>query len=243
MAIQANYSGLQNQIADELGGRQDLLAPLGDSALTLSPIQNAIQSAIAKWEREPFYFNQTVVQTPLGGPWSVSTAAGQEYYGAATAPASGAAFGSLAKIRSLWLLIGRNRYTLTERPSQYLDDVAVNPASLAQPTDWSYAAGLLRLHPIPDGAYPVGYEAIARLAPLAAPTDANAWTQDAFDLIRAEAKLILAEEVLQDAELAALMSRAIYGDPTLPRRRGYLDSLKAEGTRRSGRGRLRPTVF
>src|SRR5262245_2417921 len=140
MAIAANYSGLQNQIADELGGRQDLLAPLGDSALTLSPIQNAIQSAIAKWEREPFYFNQVIVQTPLAGPWAVSTAAGQEYYGAATTPASYAGLATTAKIRALWLLVGRSRYTLTERTSQYLDDVAVNPASLGQPTDWSYAA-------------------------------------------------------------------------------------------------------
>jgi hypothetical protein len=32
---------LQQQIADELGDRQDLLLPLSDSALSQSPIQNA----------------------------------------------------------------------------------------------------------------------------------------------------------------------------------------------------------
>src|SRR5579862_6692808 len=154
MAISATYLTLQQQIADELGDRQDLLSPLSDSSLALSPIQNAIQSAIAKWEREPFYFNQAIVQTPLAGPYAAATAAGQEYYGAATTPSSYAALATIAKIRKLWVLIGANRYTLTERTSQYLDDVSVNPAVTGEPVDWSYAAGLLRLYPIPNGAYP-----------------------------------------------------------------------------------------
>jgi hypothetical protein len=243
VAIATNYLTLQQQIADELGDRQDLLAPLDDSALLLSPIQNAIQSAIAKWEREPFYFNQAIVQTPLSGPYALATASGQEYYGAATTPASYAALASFAKIRKAWVLVARNRYTLNERTAQYLDDVSVNPAVTGEPVDWSYAAGLLRLYPIPNGAYPIGFEAIQRLPALSAASDANAWTQDAADLIRAEAKLILAEELLHDIELAALMQRAIYGDPGEPRRRGYLHALKAEGARRSGRGRIRPTHF
>lgn len=240
MSISANYSGLQNQIADELGGRQDLLSPLSDSALTLSPIQNAIQSAISKWEREPFYFNQVVVQT---SPAVVSTASGQEYYGASTTPVAYAQFATLAKIRKLWVLVSGQRYTLTERTSQYLDDISVNPTNLAMPTDWSYSAKMLRLYPIPDNTYPLGYEGIKRESDLSAAGDSNAWTTDGFDLIRAEAKLILAEEVLQDSDLAALMTRAIYGDPSNPRRRGYLDALKGEGARRSGRGGIRPTTF
>jgi len=51
MTISATYLQLQRQIADELGDRTDLLTPLSDSGETLSPIQNAVQSAIAKWER------------------------------------------------------------------------------------------------------------------------------------------------------------------------------------------------
>jgi hypothetical protein len=239
MAIAATYITLQQQIADELGDRQDLLAPLSDSGLTLSPIQNAIQTAIAKWEREPFYFNQVIVQTPVGGPSAFSTATGQEYYGAVDY----AALASFAKLRKAWVLISRNRYTLNERTPQYLDDISVNPAVTGEPTDWAYAGGLLRLYPIPNGAYPVGLEAIQRFAALANPTDGNGWTTDAYDLIRAEAKLILAEEVLHDVELAGLMQRAIYGDPAQAARRGYLDALKAETARRSGRSRIRPSHF
>jgi hypothetical protein len=243
VAIAANYLTLQQQIADELGDRQDLLAPLSDSSLTLSPIQNAIQSAIAKWEREPFYFNQVVVQTPASGPYAVSTASGQEYYGAATSPSNYAPLATFAKIRKAWVLIAANRYTINERTPQYLDDVSVNPSVTGEPIDWAYAGQLLRLYPIPNGSYPLGFEAIQRLAALANPADANAWTQDGYDLIRCEAKLMLAEEVLHDTELAALMQRAIYGDPAQPHRRGYLDALKAETTRRSARGRIRASHF
>lgn len=243
MSISGNYSTLQNQIADELGGRQDLLSPLSDSSLALSPIQNAIQSAISKWEREPFYFNQAIIQTPTAGPVTLSTSAGQEYYGAATTPSSYAGIATWAKIRKLWVLVSSNRYTLTERTSQYMDEISVNPDNVAQPTDWSYSAKLLRLYPIPDNTYPLGAELIVRFEPLSGDTDANVWTQDAYDLIRAESKLILAGEVLQDADLAALMVKAIYGDPAVPRMRGYLDALKAEGARRSGRGRVIPTAF
>lgn len=243
MAISTNYLTLQQQIADELGGRQDLLRPLGDSGLTVSPIQSAIQSAIAKWEREPFYFNQTIVPTPTSGPYAVSTANGQEYYGAATAPSSYAPLASFAKIRKAWVLIAQNRYTLIERTAQYLDEVSVNPSVTGEPIDYAYSGNLLRLYPIPNGAYPLGFEAIQRLPALAQDADANAWTQDGYDLIRCEAKLILAEQVLHDTELAALMQRAIYGDPAQPGRRGYLDALKAETTRRSGRGRIRGSHF
>jgi hypothetical protein len=243
MSISATYITLQQQIADELGDRQDLLSPLSDSSLALSPIQNAIQSAIAKWEREPFYFNQVIVQTTLAGPFAFSTAIGQEYYGASTTPSSYAALASFAKIRKAWVLISSNRYALNERTPQYLDDISVNPAVTGEPIDWAYSGELLRLYPIPNGAYPIGLEAIQRFVNLVNPTDANPWTQDGYDLIRAEAKLILAEEVLKDPELASLMQRAIYGDPTQPQRRGYLEALKAESTRRGGRGKIRPSHF
>jgi hypothetical protein len=239
MAISATYITLQQQIADELGDRQDLLSPLGDSNLALSPIQNAIQSAVAKWEREPFYFNQVIVQTTLAGPYAFSTVAGQEYYGAADY----APLATFAKIRKAWVFISSNRYAMNERTPQYLDDISVNPAVTGEPIDWAYAAEMLRLYPIPNGAYPVGLEAIQRLSALVNPSDANAWTQDGFDLIRAEAKLILAEEVLKDPPLAQLMQRAIYGDPAQPQRRGYLEALKAESARRGGRGKIRPSHF
>ncbi len=242
MTISANYLTLQQQIADELGDRQDLLSPLSDSSLTNSPIVNAIQSAIAKWEREPFYFNELLLETPLTAPsggYPFQTVAGQEYYGAS----SYANIPTLAVIKKLWVLVSGQRYTLEARTAQYLEDISVNQSSLSQPVDYSYQALQLRFYPIPDNSYPVGIYGTQRLTPLVNGTDANAWTQDAYDLIRSEAKSILAREVLYDETVYAAMQRAIYGDPTVRGDRGYLYALKAENSRRGGQGRMRPTYF
>lgn len=239
MTISANYLTLQRQIADELGDRQNLLTPLGDSNLTLSPIQNAIQSAIAKWEREPFYFNEVYDQNVF------STVASQEFYTSSAA----AMVASSPDMMKLHVLINANRYPLEVRTWQYLEDISANPAVVGQPVDYAYFAEQLRFYPIPDGAYPIAISATQRITNLSAGTDANVWTQDAYDLIRSEAKLILAREVLSDDDMATRMELAIYGASSaggsfgrVPGQRGYLYALKAE-TMRRGRSQIRPSYF
>lgn len=238
MAISSNYITLQHQIADECGDNQALLSPLADSIGLASPIINAIQAAIAKWEREPFYFNDFRLEPLAGGPFN--TVRGQEFYGAVDY----APLATLACIKSVRVLVGNNRYPLNERDSNYLNDISVNPVNTGQPVDYSYDAQQMRMYPIPNAAYPVGLTGTLRLSTLANDTDANAWTQDAFDLIRSEAKLILGRDVIYDENIAASAYRAIYGDPQFPEDRGFLYALKAETTRRhSGRTRVRPTYF
>lgn len=233
MAISATFQALQRTIADELGDRTDLLSPLSDSGLTNSPVVNAIYSAIAKWEREPFYFNQAYSQNVF------STVKGQEFYTSADYPA----IATVPLIDKIHILINANRYTLRFRTWQYLELISVNPAVTSQPIDVAYYDEQLRLYPIPDNAYPLTFSWTTRLAALVNNTDTDAWTQDAYDLIRSEAKLILAEEVLHDPDLAAEATRSIYGDPNMPARRGYLYAVKAETTRREGRGRIIPSQF
>lgn len=239
MTISANYVQLQQQIADELGDRQDLLVPLSDSALSLSPVQNAIQSAIAKWEREPFYFNEVYDQNLF------NTVAGQEFYNSASA----ALVATSPNLMKLHVLISNNRYPLKPRTWDYIEDTSVNPQVVGQPVDYAYLGEQLRFYPIPDNAYPITVAATQRLTNLVVDTDANVWTQDAFDLIRSEAKLILAREVLSDDDLATRMELTIYGASSaggsfgrVPAQRGYLYSLKAETTRRA-RSRITPSYF
>src|SRR5579885_3248217 len=239
MAISADYITLQRHIADDLGDRQDLLSPLSDESLTLSPIQNAIQSAIAKWEREPFYFNELYDTSFL------TTVKGQEFYTSTDAPE----IATLAYILRLHVLISSNRYPLSKRTWEYLDDTSVNPNVTGQPIDYAYFNAQIRLYPIPDGAYPITCSATKRLSALSANSDSNAWTQDAYDLIRSEAKLILAREVLHDDELVSRMEAAIYGQSSVggmfgrvADQRGYLYALKAETTRRA-RAKVVPSYF
>ena len=228
----ATYLELQQTIADELGGRQDLLAPLLGTGLTLSPVKNAIQSAINVWEFEPFWFNEDYEQNIF------NTVAGQEFYTSAdwsiltTAP-------NLLRIH---VLISGNRYPIKPRTWGYLEDTSVNPSVTGQPIDYAYLGGKFRLYPIPDGAYPLTFSLNELLSDLVNDADTNAWTTDAYDLIRSQAKLILAREILYDDELAQRMEVAIYGNPALPRERGYLYALKARTTRRA-KSRIQPSYF
>lgn len=245
MAISSTYGTMQRQIADELGDNQALLSPLSDSALSLSPIQNAIQSAIAKWERKRFYFNELLIQTPLSGSYSWQTSNGQEYYGDSTSPQawSSPAFSTVAYIETMWVLVNSNRYLISLRTSPYLTGVSVNPAVVGYPTNASYSAEMLKFYPIPDGTYPLGIIGTKRFTALSADTDTNIWMQDAFDLIRCEAKMVLARDVLHDPEEYKAAQIAAHGDPSTPGDRGYLGALKGETTQRIGRGKMIPTYF
>lgn len=237
-----DYGQLQWRIADEIGQRGDLLSPssfaAGTATITLaqSPIQNAIQTAIAKWERVRFYFNEltfdaagTGTQGTNNNPW-FTTVAGQEFYGLAAT----ATIASIAHIDKLHVLISGNRYFMEGRTWQYLTDVSINATNRGQPVDYAYANEQLRFYPIPDGAYPVGAYGTKRLTALSANSDSNAWTTDAEALIRAEAKTDLFENVLQTGELADRQRNLIAG---------YLRDLRAETTRRSATNMVRPSYF
>lgn len=232
MAISGTYGGMQRQIIDELGDRSELLASM--FASLNSPIKQAIQSAIAKWEREPFYFNEFLnTATPM-----FTTVAGQELYTTADATVIATA----PNIWTLHALIAANRWPLEKRSIEWMEENSVNPAGRGQPTDWAYFAKTIRLYPIPDGAYPIRAARIDILAALSADTDTNVWMTDGYDLVKSEAKLTLGRNFLHDEALVNAMTAAIYGNPMNPRERGYLAALKAETTRRA-RSKIRPTSF
>lgn len=233
MPISADYGTLQRVIADEIGDRFDLLGDLSDTGLTSSPIKRAIQSAISKWEREAFYFNE-IYASPL-----FTTVAGQEFYDTGTDP------DEFAVSPNVWLLhalISGNRYDLDQRSWADLERGSPNPDLRGQPAEWAYFGNRIRLYPIPDGAYPIRASRTGVATTLSADTDANAWTTDAYDLIRAEAKLTLARDVLHDPQLVGECEAAIYGTPGDRRNTGYLGALRAETMRRA-RARIRATQF
>lgn len=222
MAISTTYLILQSQVCDELGGRTDLLSALSGSGLALSPVKNAIQSAIAKWERHPFYFNEKY----NNAPW-FTTVNNQSHYTTAAA----ASVATTPNIHRLHL-INTTRFPLIRISPAQMDDMA-RSVTTAQPTHWSYFDNSIRLFPVPNAAYQIVGSYTERVAELSADGDANIWTQDGFDLIKAEAKFILALEVLHDAEMAARMRIAIYGDPADPRSIGYYQALVQETERRA----------
>lgn len=228
MAISGTYISLATQIADELGDRSDLLSPQLVASAANSPIKRAIQSAIAKWEREPFYFTETYTASFF------TTVNAQEFYTTSDAPA----IATTLSITRLHITISGSRYALTARRWNYIDDISTGTTA-GKPTDFAYYAEQIRLYPIPDAAYVVALSGNKRLTALSADSDANAWTQDGFDLIRCEAKLILARGLLKDEALALQCETEIYGHPEKPNLVGHLQALRAETERRARPGMLR----
>lgn len=233
MPVSYNYSQLQAQIAYELGQRTDLLSIPSGSGLALSPIQQAIQNAIAKWEREHFYFNEIEAIN------SVSTVKAQEFYTAATWPFITAQI----HIDKIWVLVSNNRYSLNPRTEQYISDTSLNPSVQGQPIDYSYYAETIRLYPIPDGIYPITIEGTQKFSTLVNSADSNSWTTEAADLIKAEAKSDILTNILKQTDLANIQKNLIYGDPMNPQDQGYITALRSEGVQRPAELKARANYF
>ena len=233
MSVSYNYGQLAAQIAYELGQRNDLLTIPSGSGLALSPINQAIQNAIAKWEREHYYFNE------IESINVVSTVVGQEFYKATTWPF----ITSQIHIDKIWVLVSNNRYSLNPRTEQYISDTSLNPSVQGQPIDYAYYAETIRLYPIPDGAYAITVEGTQKFSTLVNTSDSNSWTTDAADLIKAEAKLDILTNVLKQTDLAQTQKNLIYGDPMNPQDMGYIHALRSEGVQRPAVLKARANYF
>jgi hypothetical protein len=173
-----DYGTMQVRIGDEIQ----------DAVVLLPQIQNAIQDAIAQFEPNRFYFNQTI--------GTFNTTANREYYGAADF----ADIPLLIEVNSLLVGISGSKSALQAEDFRQMDRVQ-NGAWFGPPRAFAYYNQQLRLFPIPDAVYPLTMAYHHRLSPLVAPTDTNAWMTDGEMLIRQTAKGMLALDVLQEANI------------------------------------------
>lgn len=182
----SNYGGMQSQIADELA-RADLTAH----------IQKAIQTAIQRHERTPFYFNRKTS--------TFLTVADQEYYGAAAL----ADIPTLVEIDSMTVDV--NGIDSPVVPIDFVEIDAVQTGTIkGTPQVYAYYGQQIRLYPIPDAARTATMSFVYRFASLSLSGDSNAWTTDAEPLIRSEAKAELYDHVIRSPEMADRM-RALAG--------------------------------
>ncbi len=218
------YLTMQTRIAAELH-RSDLSSPL--SGLTTSAIQNAIQTAIAYYERKYFYF------TSKPQAFTFSTVAGQEYYGNADNPL-------ILTVPDIYRLNGSFyglRRPLHKRSWEYIDDISTLTTSRSQPVDWAYNGEEIRLYPIPDSTYVITAAADPRPARPAADADEGVWMNDAEELIRMCAKIDLVENFMRVAGF----------EEELPvwkaRESKALAALQTETASREATGQIEPSAF
>lgn len=208
------YGTMQDRIADEL-----------DRADLTNQITRAIKSAIAYYERKPFWFNE---QRTISFP----TVDGQEFYGSS----DDSDIPNLLRIDTLKIAeTSTDKYDLERRPFEELDAYSQsNVNDEGKPVWYAYYAKQIRLYPIPDASYSIYGSGIIALADLSATTDTNAWMTDGEALIRARAKWDLYTHVIKEVESAQLMKAAENEE---------LRSLMAATSARKATGRILPTQF
>jgi len=233
----ATYGDMQARIADEML-----------SAATTAQIQNAIQDAIRKYERQRFWFNAVLLRSePLENSSGIpitdssgafidsqpafSTIQGLEFYDKYLAPA----MGTLAHIDKLVLVQGStNRYSLESRTPQWMDDHSVSTSWRGMPTDWCYVAETIRLYPIPDAIYPIYLLGTGRFVALVTTDDTNPWMVEAEELIRTAAEGILYRRIVRDMPMAQM---------SMADEQAALQALRRETATRGAPARIRPSSY
>ena len=206
-----SYGTMIDRIEDEIA-RTDLT----------SNVKASIISAINFYEREPWWFLEDRSDT-------FTTSNDQEFYGSVDA----SWIATVSQINALTITISANRYRLTQRTYQYLEDTSIQATSLGQPQDYAYYAKQIRLYPIPSEAYQVRASYNKKTTTFSDTADTSNWLLDAEELIRCRAKWDIFAHVIREvneAEYLKALEREAYGQ------------LKGEGVGKYSAG-VTPTLF
>jgi hypothetical protein len=181
-----NYGDIKTAIADDIDDT------VGEYT---AQIANAVLAAIRYCERKTYYFNETRDVT-------FSTVDGQEWYGSA----DNSNIPTLVHISAVWSedSSGDRDPVLYMRPEE-MELLADNSASRGEPYAYTYFGQRIRIYPIPDATvYTIRLQlGPYRLTTLSGDSDTNAWLTEAYDMVKARAKYILAKDTLKDAAVAA----------------------------------------
>jgi hypothetical protein len=207
---------LINRIASDLT-RDDLT---GDS-LT-SPIANVVSDSIKFYENERFWFNQTRLQF-------FNTVIGQQAYTVTDL----SIIPNIVRIDNIYLPFSTSICPLDRYEVGDFEVISSGMTGLGKPTGYTYSDLSILLWPIPVAVYQMRLHCFYKL-PYPALATTNAWTDDAEELVRSHAKMLLYLDVLEDDQNAQRMAAKI---PVL------LGSLRAETSSRLSTGRIKPTEF
>ncbi|MBR1206613.1 MULTISPECIES: hypothetical protein [unclassified Bradyrhizobium] len=208
----ASYLDLQTRIAGDLT-RDDLG----------SQIKDAIGDAIKNYETDRFYFNVTRSKT-----FPTVTLRGS-YDGSDLAEIP-----NIIRIDHLFLRDSVSTYDLERLEPDEFEWLQGNNTGPGKPNVFTYIDGQIMLWPVPITVYTIRPHMHYRLAALSADGDSNAWTNDAEQLIRAHAKLLLYTNVIEDTDG---MQRVQLQIPA------YKGKLDYETSARMSTGKIRGTDF
>lgn len=206
---------MYDKIADQLT-RPDLT----------SQIVETVSDAIVFYQPHRFIFSE-------GRDLSLSTTAGQEFYGVADDILLGP--NGLFAFDYITVQIGTAQFDLPRYQPEDIELLSQSGTQMGQPQCYSYYNYQLRLYPVPSEVYPLTIAAHQRIAaPAFATSEGNPWMVDAEKLIRGRAKYELALNYTGDLDEAQRMTAYVT--------EAY-DELKARTNKLAGTGFIQPTQF
>jgi len=199
---------------------------LDDTSSTYqTQIARAITRAIEHLKKTRFAFNESRTI-------EITTVIGQSDYSVDDAAN---ALSDVIKIDGMFLTDTGGQVTpirpITPQQMQVLLD---NSAANGEPYNYTFYANAIRIYPLPDAAYTLTLMAWYRLAAPSSDGSSNAWTNEAYDLVKARALYYLATNTLRDTDLAA-MARLAETEAE--------EALIREMNNRYGTGFIAPTCF
>lgn len=206
------YLDLQNAIATDLT-RSDLT----------NQIKSAILDAVRHYETDRFYFNITRSMT-------FPTVVGQMAYTAVDL----AQIPYIIGLDTLFLSDGGRPYELEKYEADEFEWLQSTSTGNGRPSAYTYIDSQILLWPTPVAVYTMRPHMHYRLTELSADADTNAWTNDAEQLIRCHAKLLLYANLLEDTDGMQRMSAQI---------QSHKDPLDYKTAARMATGRIRSTSF
>lgn len=207
----ASFLDLRTNVASDLT-RDDLAAQ----------IKTAVLDAVKIHAASRFWFNVTRSKT-------FATVPGRLNYGASDL----AEIPRIIELDRLFMIDGASRYPLDFYQVDDFEMIAASPSE-GRPCAYTRADNEILLWPTPNAVWTLRPHMFYRLPPLANDNDVTAWTDDAEQLIRAQAKWLLYTNVIEDEEGAAR---------TLPQIGDYKARLDAETSRRTASGLIKPVDF
>ena len=171
----ATLGVMKARIADEIA-RSDLT----------SQIALAIQTAIEFHDGKRFSFNEAQD--------TFSTVAAQEWYTETDATW----IIDVRRFDSVRITVSGRPYPLTKRTFAWMERFSAGTPTSGDPTDYCYYKRNIRLYPVPNAVRTISVSYVQKLEDLATDADENAWTDEAEELTRLRAKIILFEDVIRD---------------------------------------------
>lgn len=226
MATTGNYFNFMvNQIAFELGNRNDLVA---------TAIPSAINDAIRIYRKDRFRFNES---QPLV-PFILNTVPTQYIYTVTDDPR----IVELYKIDYINYLLGstNNKMGRDVPEAVYLATIAGQASG--PPSFWAYDGNSIVIYPAPNQVYQL---TIGGFLTTPGPSDretdtTNPWMNDAERLIRSRAKYEIALHVTRNKDMQAAMSPDAGSGGASER---YFNELKSEASKIRGTSRIRAMRF